>query len=128
MPAYFEFIDSHQDRFVIRLEDEKKIAEARAILSGELPQKHVQGTIIKDRALYNPDWDYHLEPRSISFFELAIEVCDASVRYVQDHLAQVGTDFLPRAHWCPWSSRLTREVRDLADEDNNRELGLTETT
>jgi hypothetical protein len=116
MPAYFEFTDSHNDKFVIRLDEEAKIREARAILSGEEPPKHVQGTIIKERASYNPLWDYHLEPRSITFFEVAVEVCDAGVRYVQDHLAEVGKAFLPHAHWCPWSSRLTRECTNLPDK------------
>lgn len=128
MSVYFEFTDSHGDRFVIRLDEETKIKEARAILSGEKPQKHVQGTIIKKRAFYNPLWDYHLEPRSITFFEVAMEVCDASIRYVHDHLGEVGKDFLPRAHWCPWSSRLTGESKNLRDEELNREESNTETT
>jgi hypothetical protein len=108
--AYFEFRDSHADRFVICLNDEGQIRQARAILSGKESRKGVQGKIILRKAPYNPEWDYHLEPSSISFFEQAIEVCDAGIRYVQDHLAEVGTDFLPHAHWCPWSSRLTREL------------------
>ena len=111
MTADFEFQDSHGDSFVIRLVHETQIEEARAILAGKEPQKGVQGKVITKKASYNPQWDYHLEPASISFFEVAKEVCDASIRYVQDHLAEVGKEFLPYCHWCPWSSRLTREIR-----------------
>ena len=110
MNAYFEFKDSHNDQFIIRLDEKNKIEQARAILRGEEAQKHVRGIIILKKAEYNPEWDYHLEPHSITFFEMATEVCDAGIRYVQDHLAEVGKDFLPEAHWCPWSSRLTREI------------------
>jgi hypothetical protein len=46
----------------------------------------------------------------VRFFEVAIEVCDATMPYVEDHLDEVGGAFLPGGYWCPWTSRLTREV------------------
>ena len=49
-------------------------------------------------------------PNSISFFSQAIEVCDANMMYVEDHLDEACGAFLPGCHWCPWDSRLTREV------------------
>jgi len=52
----------------------------------------------------------HLEPDSISSFELAAEVCDANVTYVEKYLADVGSDSLPGNAWCPWSSRLNAEL------------------
>jgi hypothetical protein len=41
---------------------------------------------------------------------MAIEVCDANMMYVEDHLDEAGGAFLPGNHWCPWDSRVTREV------------------
>jgi hypothetical protein len=35
-----------------------------------------------------------------------MEVCDASMTYVEDHLDEVGGAFLPGAQWCPWDSKL----------------------
>ena len=61
-------------------------------------------------APYNPRWSYHLDPASISFFQCAIEVCDASPQYVEEHLSEVGGAFLPGSTWCPWSSRVAEEV------------------
>ncbi|SEG34180.1 hypothetical protein SAMN04489712_104487 [Thermomonospora echinospora] len=110
--AYFEFdYPPGPERFIFRLTDPDKIREARDILSGsERHKTHVLGKIVKSTAPYNPGWNYHLDPQSISFFAYAIEVCDATPWYVQNHLDEVGGAFLPGAHWCPWGSRLLREV------------------
>lgn len=97
--------------FVIELIDEQKIAHAHRILSGEEKSRiHVHGRIVKKTASYNPGWTFHLDPTTIDFFELAIEVCDASMDYVQDHLDEACGAFLPGCHWCPWSSRLVRAL------------------
>ncbi|MEW4487031.1 calmodulin-binding protein [Thalassoglobus sp. JC818] len=115
--AYFRFTDTDgQPRFVIQLHDPEKIKLARRILSGDEREKvHVQGTIMKSPAPYNPGWSYHLDPETIDFFGYAIEVCDAAIQYVEDHLDEVGGATLPNSHWCPWSSSLVDEVN--ADGD-----------
>jgi len=117
--ALFEFSDVDPGlTFVIRLEDPVRIAQARAILSGaEADQIHVSGRIVKSRAAYNAAWSYHLDPPSIAFFENAVEVCDATMQYVEEHLDEVGGAFLPDNHWCPWSSKLTRELAARSGED-----------
>lgn len=107
--AYFEFTDASEGSFVIKLTDPARISEARDILDGG-PDQGVMGIIVTQPAPYNPDWSYHLDPASISFFEFAIEVCDASMTYVEEHLDEVGSSFLPDNRWCPWSSELVREV------------------
>lgn len=111
--AYFRFTDtSGQPRFVIALTDPAKIEHARRILRGEEKEKiHVLGRIIKRPAAYNPGWNYHLDPPTIDFFVVAIEVCDSSIQYLEDHLDEAGGAFLPGAVWCPWSSRLVDEVK-----------------
>ena len=113
MSAYFRFTDTNgQPRFVIELNDEAKIAHARKILSGEETGRiHIHGRIIKRPVPYNPGWSFHLDPNTIDFFEMAIEVCDSSMQYLEDHLDEAGGAFLPGGHWCPWSSRLVDEVR-----------------
>jgi len=110
--ALFEFTDVDPGlTFVIRLEDPVRIAQARAILSGEeVDQIHVAGRIVKSTALYNGAWSYHLDQASVEFFANAVEVCDATMQYVEEHLDEVGDAFLPDSYWCPWSSKLTREL------------------
>jgi hypothetical protein len=115
--VYFEFKGPDlNDRFVIKLIDPEKIEHARKILRGdETAHTHIRGIIVPESAIYNPDWSYHLDPKSIEFFETAVEVCDATMRYIEDHLLEVGGFFLPDNVWCPWGSELTREVTDIAE-------------
>jgi hypothetical protein len=96
---------------VIKLTDPERIQEARDIISGREKEKvHVTGIIVKSPAAYNPGWRFHYDPASISFFAFAVEVCDATITYVAEHLDEVGGAFLPGNRWCPWSSRLLKEV------------------
>ncbi|MEV6841095.1 hemopexin repeat-containing protein [Streptomyces sp. NPDC051133] len=110
--ACFAFKCAFDDQeFVFKLTDDAKIEEARKILSGEQTDRvHVMGRIAKRPVCYNPGWSYHLDPGTISFFEVAIEVCDSSPRYLEDHLDEACGAFLPGCHWNPWTARLTREV------------------
>ncbi|WP_375495144.1 hypothetical protein [uncultured Nostoc sp.] len=109
--AYFAFQTSPNDSFTIKLTDPNKIQKARDILSGkETNETHILGKIKKSKAPYNQNWDYQLDPSTIGFFSYAIEVCDASTPYLQDHLDEAGGAFLPGAIWCPWSSQLVKEI------------------
>lgn len=114
MAAWFEMKDDEDGTmpaFVIKLRDPATIDHARRILAGtETQATRVKGTIVKSKADYNPAWSFHLDPGTVSFWQLAIEVCDATTCYVEDHLADVGGATLPDNHWCPWSSRLVSEV------------------
>ncbi|WP_445636955.1 Calmodulin-binding protein [Nostoc sp. DSM 114161] len=111
-PARFVFeTPPYRGQFVVELTDESKIQQARDILSGkEKDTTHIYGRIIKRPAAYNPGWSYQLDPASINFFQVAIEVCDASIEYTEDHLDEAGGPFLPGGLWCPWSSRLVKEI------------------
>ena len=110
--AYFEFKGSGtQEFFIIQLVEQAKIDHARSILSGqETARVHPQGTIVQQKAFYNPKWSFYLEPKSIDFFELNIEVCDANMNYIEQNLDAIGGATLPRLHWCPWNSHFTREL------------------
>jgi hypothetical protein len=111
-PAYFAVSDGKpSDAFVIALTDPARIKQARAIASGtERLTIHVSGTVVKGAQPYNPGWHFALAPASITFFQVAIEVCDATTSYVDANLDKVGGAFLPGAHWCPWSSKVIREL------------------
>jgi hypothetical protein len=110
--AYFKMAGATEaDSFVIALTDPATIAEARALASGQEPSKHVTGLVVAEAAPYNAPWSFHLDPATISFAEMSIEVCDAATSYVEEHLVEVGGAFLPGRRWCPWSSRVVEEVK-----------------
>lgn len=97
--------------FVFCLDDVKKIIEAQSVIADPSSTKnHVQGVIIKTKASYNPNWSYHLDPKSISFFEIQIELCDANVDYIEKNLEYIGGSTLPNNFWCPWTSKLLRQI------------------
>jgi hypothetical protein len=109
--AYFEMTDVTGSKFVVKMTDREDIEHARQLLSGETNQlPHVFGRIVKRTASYNPGWSFYIEPASVTFFDFSIEVCDATIPYVEDHLDEAGGAFLPGLYWCPWSSRLVREI------------------
>ncbi|WP_230330029.1 BP74-related protein [Nocardia aurantiaca] len=111
--AYFAFTDYSGKEFVFKVDNEQRIDEARRILSGEETMSvHVMGRIRKQPVQYNPGWNFHLDPDTITFFTMAIEVCDSSIAYTEDHLDEVCGAFLPGCFWCPWSSKLTREISE----------------
>ncbi|WP_196814933.1 S1/P1 nuclease [Mesorhizobium sp. L2C067A000] len=118
-PAYFTFEqagpnNSPSNSFVFKLVNQKTIAMARKILKTGM-DRHVQGTITVTKAPYNPQWSYSLVPESIGFFEQAIELCDANMAQVEQHLDEIGGSYLPKAHWCPWSSQLKAEITNKID-------------
>jgi len=97
--------------FIFEVTDSARIEHARRILSGqETMRVHVHGRIMKKPVPYNPGWSFSLDPTTIDFFEVAIEVCDSSIQYLEDHLDEACGAFLPGCHWCPWASKLTREI------------------
>ncbi|WP_329457918.1 BP74-related protein [Streptomyces sp. NBC_01497] len=107
--AYFNLRDTTGSDFVVKLTDPARIREAREIVDkGE--RKYLIGRIVKQRADYNRRWDFHYNPDTVSFADQVIEVCDATIPYVEDHLDEAGGPFLPGLYWCPWSGRLTREL------------------
>ncbi|GII75844.1 hypothetical protein Sru01_08260 [Sphaerisporangium rufum] len=110
--AYFAFdYPPSRETVVIKLTDPEKIQHARDLLAGKTQDRpHVMGRLVKRPEPYNPGWSFHLDPATISFFQVAIEVCDASPHYVEEHLDEAGGAFLPGLYWCPWGSRLVREV------------------
>lgn len=110
-PAYFEMTDITRSTFIVKLVKEREIQHARDLVSGATnDEPHVVGRLKKYPASYNPGWSYHYDPQTVHFFDYAIEVCDATLPYVEEHLDEAGGPFLPGLIFCPWTSKLVREV------------------
>ena len=110
LPALFEFTDGSNE-FVFELRDPAKIALARKYLASQGAEPlRIAGRIAEAPVPHNARWSFHLAPGTVQFFGASIEVCNASIHAVQENLAYVGGTFLPGGWWCPWDSRLTREL------------------
>ena len=110
--AFFVFhYPPDPEQFVLKLTRPEQIAHARRILSGEeMEAVRIRGKVVKRPRAWNRPWHFHLAPKSVQFFALAAEVCDASIRYVEDHLDEAGGAFLPSKVGCPWGSQLLMEL------------------
>ena len=119
--AWFTFTDASDETFVLRLTDPAEIAHARELVAGtDTSDARIGGTVIKTEAAYNIGWSYHLDPDSVFFFEMSTEVGDSTMRYIEDHLDEVGGELLPGSVWTGWSSTLVDELNAVhggADSD-----------
>lgn len=86
--AYFTVgSQAGKETFAIRLTDQAKIREARAIISGmQADRTHVEGRIVREPADYNGPWSFHLAPESMVFFQNNNETCNAPVKEVEGRL------------------------------------------
>ena len=95
--AYFVLKQSpNNSTFIFKLTDPTKIQEARNIIATHA-QKIVGGTIIKQGVYYNPNWHFHFDPRTISFADVGIELCDAAMEGIEADIDNAWTT------WCPWN-------------------------
>lgn len=108
---FFSFTDISGETFVLRLVDPAQAAHARGLLDGSVATDfHVGGIITKAPAEYNIGWSYQIAPEDVFFFELSAEVGDSTMRYIEDHLGEVGGALLPGSRWTGWSSEMVAEL------------------
>ena len=123
--AWFTFTDSSNEIFLVELHDRELVSHARKLLDGtETSDALIAGIVIKTPTDYNIGWSYHLAPKSIFFFEFSTEVGDSTMRFIEDHLAEVGGDLLPGqrvdALDVEACKRTDRTVRDRAARCHSR--------
>ena len=106
--AFFEIGDSTRpERFIIKLNDAARIAEARGLVGGRTLSTN--GIVVKERIYYNRAWRYHLEPGSIGFADITIEECQTGMMAVKNGLDAVGGAFLFGNFMC-LGGQILREV------------------
>lgn len=86
-----------QEQFKVLLTDPADIAIAQALLAGEEAPSIPNGLVVRDDPSVNAPWTWHLDPDSIEFADMTIEVCDGLPSYVED-----GTVTSDR--YCPWGA------------------------
>jgi Ca2+-binding RTX toxin-like protein len=107
--AWFTFTDASDETFVIRLTDTAFVSHARGLIAGtETADPRIAGTVVKTGVPYNIGWSFHLT--DIFFFEISAEVGDSTMRYIEEHLDEVGGALLPGSLWTGWSSTLVEEL------------------
>ncbi len=95
--ATFEVAGS--ERFEIELATPELIDHARRLLAGDAIAAIPIGTVVRDDASVNAPWSWHIDPGTLEFAEVAIEVCDGLPSHVEDKT--ITSD-----QYCPWSAKL----------------------
>jgi hypothetical protein len=77
------------------------IDQAVALWRGQSQAKIPVGHLECNNGTYNCGWTWRMNPASITFAELTIEVCDATPSHVENHCGS-----FPNGQYCPWSAQL----------------------
>jgi hypothetical protein len=89
--------------FRILLRDSTVIAQARALI-GSSTRRIVLGTLAQGNGGFNTAWNWHLDPDTVRFPEVAIELCDGCPSDVEATGVTYGG-----GTFCPWTSEIIAE-------------------
>ncbi|MCX7607352.1 MAG: hypothetical protein N2170_08845 [Bacteroidia bacterium] len=110
--TYADFeVQVEADCFILRLREPSLIAEARAMLRDTTLRKIPIGPLRRGDGGFNRcagrQWGWHVLPDSVSFAEMAIELCDGLPSHVEGDISY-WVDTVGR--YCPWGARIVREI------------------
>jgi hypothetical protein len=94
--ATFQVVD---EQYKIELATPELVAHAEALLAGEEVASIPLGTVVRDDPGVNAPWSWHIDPATLQFADITVEVCDGLPSYVED-----GTVTSP--DYCPWSAKI----------------------
>lgn len=98
-PVIATFEVAGSETYKIELATPELIAHAQALLAGEAIAAIPLGTVVRDDPGPNSPWSWHIDPQSLEFADVTIEVCDGLPSYVED--GTVTSD-----QYCPWSAKV----------------------
>ena len=87
------------ETYRIELATPELVAHAERLLAGEQIAAIPLGTVVRDEAGVNEPWSWHIDPATLEFAEITIEVCDGLPSYVED--MTITSD-----QFCPWSAQV----------------------
>jgi hypothetical protein len=92
-------VDVVGEKFIVRASDPETIRLAEENRLGRNNRFPI-GTLRAGNGGFNAPWSWHLDPETVRFVEVAIELCDGRPSYVETHQADYPT-------YCPWGARVT---------------------
>ena len=87
------------EQFKVELATPELIEHARQLLAGEEVASIPLGTVVRDDPGVNEPWSWHIDPATLEFADMTIEVCDGLPSFVED--GTVTSD-----QYCPWSAKV----------------------
>lgn len=94
------FLVAGEEEYRIRLTDPEDIEIGRRLLAGEEAPRIPNGEVVRDGpAGVNEPWSWHIDPDTVEFADMTIEVCDGRPSDVE-----AGT--ITSDRFCPWSAEV----------------------
>jgi len=86
------------------------MAQARAVWDGTSNANIPAGRLDCSAVSWNEPWHWHLEPETVRFAEVTMELCDGDPSYVEANCATFGG-----GSYCPWAAEMTA-LRDCSTD------------
>ena len=87
------------ETYKIELVTPELIDHAQRLLDGEDVAGIPLGRVVRGEAGVNEPWSWHIDPETLEFAEVTIEVCDGLPSFVED-------ETVTSADFCPWSAKV----------------------
>jgi hypothetical protein len=87
------------ETYRVLLTDPEDIAIAQMLLAGEEAPTIPNGLLVRGVTGVNEGWSWSIDPDSLEFADVTMEVCDGLPSHVED--GTLATD-----RFCPWSAEV----------------------
>lgn len=87
------------EEYKIRLTDPADIEIARKLLAGEEAPSIPNGVVVRGDPDVNVGYTWHIDPASVEFADLTVEVCDGLP-------SDVEKGIITSDRYCPWSAEV----------------------
>jgi hypothetical protein len=105
--AVFRVQACQNQQFNVRITNPGVIQEAEQLI-GAADQRILTGELRAGSGLFNRPYSWHMDPATVDFADLTIEVCDGCPNDVQQNL-DYWLNTVGR--FCPWTSRIVSRIR-----------------
>jgi len=100
-PVVATFEVAGDETYKVELATPELIEHAERLLAGEEVAAIPLGTVVRDDAGVNEPWSWHIDPATLEFADVTIEVCDGLPSYVEDRT-------VTSEQYCPWSAKIVK--------------------
>lgn len=89
----------HDETFKIELATPELVEHAKELLAGDDVAAIPNGVVVRNDPGPNAPWSWHIDPATLTFANVTIEVCDGLPSHVEDSV--ITSD-----QYCPWSAKI----------------------
>jgi hypothetical protein len=89
------------ETYKIELDTPALVKHAEQLLKGEDVAAIPLGRVVRDSPGVNKPWSWHIDPKTLQFAQITIEVCDGLPSYVEDRT-------VTSKDYCPWSAKVIK--------------------